>query len=317
MKYRNSNLLLNIPRPKYALSSFFTVCTLLLGLTANSQNRALEIELFSCIAESFEAGPQALDSLIVSFENELMAEGLLENTDGESYRGLLQRIASGQSIVRAPEVYFGPRFRGLVRDSIALINCGKILDDSKINPNESTLIQFEILRESLLHDNLDPALEASAYLDLLTAGDFSHPYYRLFTYQLIDRQAFKTSLPEANNYTYAPLAQLDARGANVFRIYMNERDQLIIADQLVSREQMLNLVASHARTFEQSSLYIIEVEADVKYSQFVSLKDQIALAISEVRDRYSRIILGKTLSELTPPEQDAVFEKYPIRIVSP
>jgi hypothetical protein len=80
---------------------------------------------------------------------------------------------------------------------------------------------------------------------------------------------------------------------------------------------MLELVRDHARTFEQSSLYIIEIEPDVKYSQFVSVKDQIALAISEVRDFYSRSILGKNLTELTTSEQAAVFEKYPIRIVMP
>jgi hypothetical protein len=251
------------------------------------------------------------------FENELISEGLLENTEGEGYQGLLQQIASGQGIVRAPEQYFGPRFRSLGRDSLALLDCRRVLDAAGGNPSDSTLIQFEILRESLLHENLDPALEASAFLDLLNTGDLGLPYYRLFTYELIDRQAFKTNSPDIGYTTYAPLDELDARGANVFRVYMNERDQLIIADQLVSREQMLKLVSRHARTFEQSSLYVIEVEPDVKYSQFILLKDQIALAISEVRDTYSRVILGKTLSELTASEQAAVFEKYPMHIVSP
>ncbi|MDM9630764.1 hypothetical protein [Robiginitalea aurantiaca] len=302
---------------KFHFCLFLLISILTIPTTTSAQAEELETALFRCIAETFEAGPHTLDSLVSRFENELIAEGLLENTAGEAYRGLLQRIASGQSVVRAPEQYFGPRFRTLRRDSIALSNCSSVLDTNTIDPSASTLIQFEILRESLLHENLDPALEASAYLDLLDAADLSLPYYRLFTYQLIDRQAFETSLPDIGNPVNPALAQQNAGGANVFRVYMNERDQLIVADQLVSREQMLNLVAGHARTFEQSSLYIIEVEQDVKYSQFVSLKDQIALAISEVRDTYSRIILGKTLSELTVSEQEAVFEKYPIRIVTP
>ncbi|MGA9239661.1 hypothetical protein [Robiginitalea sp.] len=282
-----------------------------------SQGKVLESQLYSCIARTFEDGPQVLDSLVSTFEAELLSEGLLENTDGESYRGLLQRIASDQGIVRPPELYFGPRFRSIRRDSIALSDCRNILDINTVDPSNSTLIQFEILRDSLLHENLNPALEALAYLDLLTDGDLALPYYRLFTYELIDRQAFQTSTPDSGFTTYSPLAQLDARGANVFRVYLNERDQLIVSDQLVSRELMLKLVSDHARTFEQSSLYIIEIEPDVKYSQFVSVKDQISLAISEVRDLYSRTILGKTLTELTTSEQAAVFEKYPIRIVMP
>ena len=75
--------------------------------------------------------------------------------------------------------------------------------------------------------------------------------------------------------------------------------------------------ARHALTYEQSALYIIQVETDVKYGNFISLKDQIALAVSQVRDTYARRILGKTLTELTPEEQEAVFDKYPIRIISP
>ena len=219
--------------------------------------------------------------------------------------------------MRAPEQFFGPRFRSFKKDSVALSNCSHILESNIIRPSDSTLIQFEILRESLLHENLNAPLEALAYLDVLSERDLALPYYRLFTYDLIDRQAFETTSPDTGFTTYTPLAQLDARGANVFRVYLNERDQLIVSDQLVSREQMLKLVCGHARTFEQSSLYIIEFEADVKYSQFVSVKDQIALAISEVRDTYSRVVLGKTLTELTTSEQAAVYEKYPIRIVMP
>jgi len=317
MKSRNTCPFLIHFRRKF-LWTFFLGLGFLLGPTLSfSQGEGLESQLYSCIARTSEEGPQVLDSLINRFEGELLSEGLLENTDGDSYRGLLQRIASDQGIVRPPELYFGPRFRSINRDSAALSACSDLLDVNPADPSNSTLIQFEILRDSLLHENLNPALEALAYLDLLTDGDLAMPYYRLFTYELIDRQAFQTSAPDTGFTTYGPLAQLDARGANVFRVYLNERDQLVVSDQLVSREQMLELVSDHARTFEQSSLYIIEIEPDVKYSQFVSVKDQIALAISEVRDFYSRSILGKNLTELTPSEQAAVFEKYPIRIVMP
>jgi hypothetical protein len=317
MKAENTFAILSDFRRKTKLYLFFLLGLLIIPTEATSQAETLETQLYACISETFESGPQTLDSLITRFENELIAEGLLENTDGEAYRGLLQRIASDQGIVRAPEQFFGPRFRSFKKDSIALSNCSKILVINNIKPSDSTLVRFEILRESLLHENLDASLEALAYLDLLSESDLALPYYRLFTYDLIDRQAFGTTPPDTGFTTYAPLAQLDARGANVFRVYLNERDQLIVSDQLVTREQMLELVTGHARTYEQSSLYIIEFEMDVKYSQFVSVKDQIALAISEVRDAYSRAILGKTLSELTASEQAAVYEKYPIRIVIP
>ena len=98
---------------------------------------------------------------------------------------------------------------------------------------------------------------------------------------------------------------------------MNETNQLISSDQLITPEELLAQVQLHARRYEAQAVYVVEVEDDVKYNSFIGLKDQIALAITQVRDDYARLFLGKTLTELTTIEQEAVFYKYPILIVSP
>jgi hypothetical protein len=254
---------------------------------------------------------------MVTFESELVSEGLLESGNEPDYRGLLQRIASGQGLVRPVESYFGPRFRNLLRDSLAYTKCYEVLQLSNLEPEDSTLIRFENFREMLLHEPIAPSLEAASYLDILSELELGMPYYQLFTYELIDRQAFETEFAPPPFATLEELGRLNTSGANVLRVYMTEGNQLIISDQLISPEQLLALVSTHARTYEQSALYIVEVETDVKYGNFISLKDRIALAVTQVRDNYARRLLGKTLTELTPEEQEAVFGKYPIRIVSP
>ncbi len=273
--------------------------------------------LFRCLRASFPDNGQSLDSLMATFETELIEEGLLEGSDSEDYRGLLQRIASGQALVRPVDRYFGPRFRNLPRDTSAYRKCYESIEKTGTSDGDSPLIQFETFRETLFHEQVSPALEAAAYLDLLTAGDLRHPYYRLFIYELIDRQAYETEFAPPSFATLEQMGRLNTQGANVFRVYMNEEDQMIVSDQLVTPAQMLELVSRHARTYEQSALYTIQVEADVKYGNFIALKDRIALAITEVRDQYARRVLGKTLTELTVEERDAVSAKYPIRIVSP
>lgn len=254
---------------------------------------------------------------MVAFENELVSEGLLESSEALDYRGLLQRIASGQGLVRPVERYFGPRFRTLPRDTIAYANCRAFSEVEGLTPQDSTLQRFTEFRESLLHESLNPALEASAYLDILSEGDLRLPYYRYTTYDLIDRVAYETEFAPAPFASLETMGNLNTSGANVFQVYLSEEDQLIVADQLVTPGQMGDLVSRHARTFEQSALYIIEVEADVKYGNFITLKDQIALAITKVRDQYARTLLGKTLTELTPGERQVVYGKYPVRIVTP
>jgi hypothetical protein len=282
----------------------------------HGQTARVEESLFECIRSAFPGGGQSLEGLMASFEAELISEGLLEGPEGADYRGLLQRIASGQGVVRPADLYFGPRYRGLERDTTALKGCWESLP-APAQATDSVLLQFETFRERLLHESMEPPLEAASYLDLLTEADFELPYYRLFTYELIDRQAYNTEFAPAPFTSLEALGQLNSSGANVFRVYLNEEDQLIVADQVVSTQQMGALVAGHARTFEQSALYVLQVEADVKYGNFVGLKDQIALAVSRVRDTYARRTLGKTLTELDRQEREAVYEKYPIRIISP
>ncbi len=290
---------------------------LLFPILGPAQSERPENLLFDCIRGSFPDSGRALDSLMVVFESELVSEGLLESSEALDYRGLLQRIASGQGLVRPVERYFGPRFRTLPRDTTAYGNCQSYFGVEALTPQDSTLLRFAEFRESLLHESLTPSMEAAAYLDILTENDLRLPYYRYTTYDLIDRVAYETEFAPAPFASLETLGNLNTSGANVFQVYMTEEDQLIVADQLVTPGQMAELVSRHARTFEQSALYIVQVEADVKYGSFITLKDQIALAITKVRDQYARTLLGKTLTELTPGERQVVFGKYPVRIVTP
>ena len=101
------------------------------------------------------------------------------------------------------------------------------------------------------------------------------------------------------------------------RVYLNERNQFILSDQVVTPENLTGQVLQHARQFGPEAWYIIEPEADVKFSSLQALQDQIALAISQVRDQYSRSVLGKTWTELNEEERDLVSQKFPLRITLP
>ena len=75
-------------------------------LATNAQDTSLESDLMECIRSSFSNREGLLDSLMTTFESELVAEGLMESRDSEEYRGLLQRIASDQPILRGMDSYF-------------------------------------------------------------------------------------------------------------------------------------------------------------------------------------------------------------------
>lgn len=303
-----------ITRLRVLISAFLLM---LAPFYAYGQGKAIEAELFDCIRSSFPDGGRSLDNLMASFESELISEGLLQSASASDYRGLLQRIASGQDLVRPVEQYFGPRYRSLEQDSSAYKKCIVALEGKRPKAPDSSLFVFEEFREARLRENMEASQEASVYLEMLSESDLSMPYFRLYTYELIDRKSIETEFANPPFSSLEQLGQLSSSGANIFRVYLNEENQHIVLDQLISADQLITLVSSHARTFEQSALYIIEVEPDVKYGSFIGLKDRIALAVSQVRDTYTRRILGKTLTELSAEEREVVFGKYPLRIVTP
>lgn len=275
-------------------------------------------EFMACRNEAYPDGGAALDSLMLRFESELIGQRLLESSDAEDYRGLLQRLASGQRIEWIDYQGFTDRFRDLAPDSTALRACNAWLERFKATHPEALLTRFLDRREAMVREAIPADLQAAALLDILGENHLDQPFYRLYTYYLIDLQALSPEGTRLDALTpFSGYAVTPQPGANMLRVYLNERNQFILADQVVSPEQMTAQVLRHARQFGPEAWYIIEPEADVKFSSLQALEDRIALAVSQVRDSYARSVLGKTWTELNPEERALVAQKFPLRITLP
>ncbi len=281
------------------------------------QEVPMEDELLNCVRTSFSGSGETLDSLMTLFESELVLEGLMESREANDYRGLLQRIASEQPILKGMDSYFFTQFRNLQPDSAIIQSCVETMERYMAQFPEGRLGQALSLREESIADGIRPSEQASAFLGILDTEDFESPIYRFLTYHIIDGQAYETATTSPTREFIGRPGLVNEYGANLFRVRMNKQNQVITGDQLITFEELLSRVQMHARRFEDQASYVVEIEDDVKYTSFVILKDQIALAITQVRDNYARRYLGKTLTELTLEEQQVVFDKYPIRIVSP
>ena len=202
-------------------------------------------------------------------------------------------------------------------DTLAILTCVERMDRYVAQNPESRLGMTITLRELAMQESVAPDLQASDFLEILQLSDFEIPIYRFLTYHIIDGQAYETATSPPTLDDLRRRGLISESGANLFQVYMNTAGQLIVNDQLIPQEELLELVQQHARRFEEEAIYVVEIEDDVKYASYIGLKDQIALAITQVRDNYARRFLGKTLTELNEEERDAVFLRYPIRLVSP
>lgn len=296
------------------------LCTGLLAVLpeARSQETPEETTFFSCIRDTYQPDGAVLDSLMSGYEASLVELELLEGPAAADYMGLLQRIASGQRIEAAMPFRFRDRLRALPIDSTAWRACQLALERFRSDNPEAMLTRFLDRRDVLATEGIRADLQASSLLDILGEAAFEHPFYRMQTYYLIDLQAGSAALPDLLPETVSGrAARYASRGANILRLYLNERTQTIAGDQLVSPEQLAELVHRHAREFGGEALYVVELELDVKYRQFVYLKDRIARAVNEVRDEYSRRVFGKTLTEASEAERLLLENRFPIRVVLP
>jgi hypothetical protein len=287
-----------------------------LGLPAQETDGAAEY--LECLEKTYPDSGAALYSLISRFEAELIGQGLLESHTSEDYRGLLQRLASGQRIEWVDYQGFSDRFLNLAPDSLALRACNAWLERFKATHPDAVLTRFMDRREAMVREAIPSDLQASALLDILKETHLDQVFYRLHTYYLIDLQALSPSDTGPDGLIpFTGYAVVPQPGANILSVFLNERNQFIVSDQLVTPEQLTEQVLQHARRFGPEAWYIIAPEPDVKFSSLQALQDRIALAIAQVRDQYAQSVLGKTWIELNPEERALVSQKFPLRITLP
>lgn len=289
-----------------------------LPLLAAGQSTSRENEFMDCLRQGYPDAGASLGQLMEGYEAELIGQGLLSSSSSDDYRGLLQRLASGQRIEWADYNPFSDRFQEIAPDSVALKACKARLENFKATNPEATLTRFLDRRDAMIRESIPADMQASALLDILGETELDEPFYRLHTYYLIDLMALP---PEDGGLgvlsPYGGYQAVPEPGANIMQLYLNERNQILLSDQLITPELLTERVLQHARRFGPKAWYIIAPEPDVKFSSLQNLQDRIALAITQVRDQYARSVLGKTWIELSPEERTLVAQKFPLHITLP
>ena len=304
------------PRQGVAILVLFLIIGFPFRLRAQETDGAAEY--MECLEKAYPDSGAALDSLISRFEAELIGQGLLESRTSEDYRGLLQRLASGQRIEWLDYQGFSDRFRNLVPDSAALRACNAWLERFKATHPEAVLTRFMDRREAMVREAIPSDLQASALLDILKETHLDQVFYRLHTYYLIDLQSLSPTETGPDGFIpFSGYSVVPQPGANILSVFLNERNQFFVSDQLVTPERLTEQVLQHARRFGPEAWYVIEPEPDVKFSSLQALQDRIALAVTSVRDQYARSVLGKTWTELNRDERVLVSDKFPLRITLP
>ncbi|WP_088341836.1 hypothetical protein [Robiginitalea sediminis] len=276
------------------------------------------VSYYGCLQEVYQRAGANLDSLATRFETDLIQAGVLSDRTGTAYREMLQQIASGIRLETRDIPSFTPPASPEKLSSEARTTCTALSPGITDQEQEDLPSRFLDRRDILRAEEIPASLQAASLLELLDADALEDPFYRVETYFLLEAQS-RESEAEATRLRQPlpPPAGMQTLGANLLRVFLNKRDQLVVADQLLPWERLKPLVYEHARRFGDDARYIIEPEPDVKFSSYTRLKDQIALAITEARLQYAQRVFGKSLSGLSPEETQWVFRRFPMAISLP
>jgi biopolymer transport protein ExbD len=112
---------------------------------------------------------------------------------------------------------------------------------------------------------------------------------------------------------------------NVLEILVNSNDQLLVEKQLMSVQELTNMVKKHITNegrlpnfAESSTKAIVSLKNDrsTTYERYVQVYNELMRAYNEVRNDYSLNKYGRSFDDLpdNSDEADEIRKKYPLKI---
>ena len=125
----------------------------------------------------------------------------------------------------------------------------------------------------------------------------------------------------------------DIAERNLLRIALNEKQEIMIEDDIVTIDKIENIVknfidnngannCNYCDGFQSktSSDHPIDAvislghDALTKYKLFINVQDEITTAYYDLRERYAKQTFNKTPSELSKAELELVMKAYPFKV---
>lgn len=281
----------------------------------HSQEKRLEVAVYECIRNAYPDQGKALDSLVDQYENELVAQGFLEDRSAESYYNLFQRLASGSRIERDLGLEFVFRMERLPAiDSTASLKCQENLIDYDPGPEGGVkLALFELTLYGPQASEKTRSQLAQVVLDLLETGDFNLPLYRLQTYWILDLQE-PVELPEVSINSRP---NFPAEGSSTLRLYYTQDGQILIDNVQIDPAWIKKRIERHFRDYRSETVFVVTVDPDLRFREYLRVKDQLLSVINTVRNEYAVATFGKSIANLDEKERQQIDAAFPIQVVFP
>ena len=155
-----------------------------------------------------------------------------------------------------------------------------------------------------------PALNTTSTADI----SFMLLIFFLVTTSMDRDQGLKRQLPPIDDNKQEQL--LDVSKDNVMRLKLDAQGQLLVDDSLFSinklRERIVGFVGQESRR----TVHILQVQTDsaATYEAYFKMQNEIVAAYAQLREQRARKVYGRTWSQCTEEQREALQKYYPQRV---
>ena len=107
---------------------------------------------------------------------------------------------------------------------------------------------------------------------------------------------------------------MDVRQDHVLSIRLDANDNLSLDGDLVTSEQLANILVSRIDNDRLEHVVSIEVSRETSYEAYFHLQNTVAKAYGKLRDERARKLCGKHYSQCSAEEREDIGHYYPQRI---
>ena len=280
-----------------------------------AQNNRIEDKIMDCSYQSFADGGKEFRSLLADYEGLLINEGILADNSGKSYRQVLQNIANGKNLDKAPSKFFTDELQKIEKPDLEKAQeCQKIIVRDSASYNFSKLEGLEQAFMTSQNSNaIQPSLLAKDILKILSEEDFEIDFYKVrifFLFNLIEPDSgVNRRLPEIDNN------QIEYDLTNALKIFLNDQSEILVNEAKVTLDELKELVRDYELKNKSESIISLKNDRKTKYKNYVEVQNAIVGEIRDLRIQLAKEKYNMDLDSLTEEQLFEIKKIYPQKLV--
>ncbi|WP_143751804.1 hypothetical protein [Maribacter sp. 4U21] len=298
--------------------NYFILFVFLLGPFLMAQNYSAEQSLFDCINQGYSKKGVDLKKLIISFEETLINENILECKTGECYQKLLTKMVNNPMLdYNASKLFVPHKARFENEDSLPFNKCLENLRFKKTF-SFAKIDKFKIMFDSIMRvEDSNATNFANEILSVLVENDFEQEYYKYKIFPLFNMINFTPLLDEIFPGQKVSDELLDKKIdlSNAFTICIDSINSIRTKSLKISLNQLKSLVRDYLTQNEYKSIFVIKADTAALFRNYLSVREVIINEINHLRKQYAWRNFGKDINELTKTQVSIIKSKFPEQII--